>query len=290
MAISFIFIVFFSACSERPKNELELFKALDESLLNSNKTINRSTETLLMLLQEKAEAPSSSYRAKLWLPKAILTQKLSTDVILNIEVFRSSLKKEPVRKIKGEELYDRLLSYQESVFAIDSQMTNVFKTIEIIKTPKINSSDGVRENMEALFKNIPVEAAMAILSQFQNNVRNLENRMIGFCNSKVYSEVWFDFYSTIIGQSCNYVRGGTNMEIYAGVGAFSKSVNPSISIYNKSITVGYDGVAVYKFKASNRAGKHFIPVKISYTDQDGKQQIVEKVVEYTVMKEPDQNN
>jgi hypothetical protein len=40
-----------------------------------------------------------------------------------------------------------------------------------------------------------------------------------------------------------------------------------------------------EFKASSKAGKHFVPVRISYFDEEWKQQTVEKLVEYTVAEE-----
>ena len=45
-----------------------------------------------------------------------------------------------------------------------------------------------------------------------------------------------------------------------------------------------DVIAHYKLKAASRPGKYYVPVKINYTDQNGKQQTVQKEIEYTVAK------
>ncbi|MEI9810185.1 MAG: hypothetical protein WDO16_21235 [Bacteroidota bacterium] len=100
--------------------------------------------------------------------------------------------------------------------------------------------------------------------------------------------VFYDVYSTIIGQSSNIVRSGEQIEITAGVGAFSRIASLKITIAGKEVTAGDEGIALYKFKSSSKPGTHFIPVKLSYTDQDGKEQTIEKNVEYTVAEECDQ--
>ena len=55
--ISFLMAVFFSSCTNRSETELAIFKALDESLVNSNLTINKSTETILSELNGKKTNP-----------------------------------------------------------------------------------------------------------------------------------------------------------------------------------------------------------------------------------------
>ena len=47
------------------------------------------------------------------------------------------------------------------------------------------------------------------------------------------------------------------------------------------LTVGAEGTAIQKL-AGGGIGNHSVPVRITYTDQDGKTQVIEKTVEYTV--------
>jgi hypothetical protein len=44
-----------------------------------------------------------------------------------------------------------------------------------------------------------------------------------------------------------------------------------------------NGVAVYKFKTSLKAGKYSVPVKIEYTDFDGKRKVLTNKMDYTVV-------
>jgi gliding motility-associated protein GldM len=67
----------------------------------------------------------------------------------------------------------------------------------------------------------------------------------------------------------------------AGVGAFSKAAQPLISINGQSVGLGEDGQAKLKM-AGGGLGKHSIPIVIRFKDQDGKDQTINKTIEYTV--------
>jgi gliding motility-associated protein GldM len=311
-----IFIaVFFSACSDRVKTDIIVYKALDESLVNSNAIIERQSRTVYTSLEEKLMDAATSEKAKLWYPKAKLIQKLSTDIYIYMEDLKTDLKKEAGLKPdkstesfreadknavirlfdkngKGKELYEKLQKYKTDMLEIDSQMNNEFENTTLLTTREFELSTSKQEDFtKTFFDDIPTIAALAMLSKFANNVRIVENKMISFCNNKTvsYNDV-DDSYSTIITQSSSYVRAGEEIEITAGIGAFSKAGLPKITIDGKDIPPGYSGAAIYKVKASVKAGKHIVPVEISYIDQDGKKQTIEKQVEYTVVKEAEINN
>ena len=77
------------------------------------------------------------------------------------------------------------------------------------------------------------------------------------------------------------------MEIIAGVGAFSRRSKPVFTIKNKNVPIDENGTAILRFKAPHTPGKHFVPVKINFINEVGKEEEVIKNVEYTVIKEPD---
>jgi gliding motility-associated protein GldM len=74
---------------------------------------------------------------------------------------------------------------------------------------------------------------------------------------------------------------GQEVEITAGVGAFSKAALPQISINGTGVPMGEDGAAHLKIPASGM-GVRKIPVVIRYKDQEGKDQVVNKEVEFTI--------
>jgi gliding motility-associated protein GldM len=72
------------------------------------------------------------------------------------------------------------------------------------------------------------------------------------------------------------------MEITAGVGAFSKAALPDISIDGQAIPISADGTAHKPMKASSALGKHSVNVTIKYKDQEGKDQVMTKRIDYEV--------
>jgi gliding motility-associated protein GldM len=306
LASSTFLAIFFSACSNKPDNNLIAFKALDESIINSTKIINRSSESIYMALENKLMDSRTNFQAKIWQPKAMRIQQLSKDMYDYIDELKISLKKEAGLKInegqevfrendrnavnylfgskgKAKELYERLKQYKRDILAIDSQMSDAFNNTVLLTTESFDTLSNKQQNPAKFFFNkISVIAALAILNKFQNNIKITENRMTSFCNENVSYGDYFTTYSPIITQSSSYVRSGEEIEIMAGIGAFSRKNLPEILINRINAPLAEDGAAHYKFKASNKPGKYSVPVKISYTDADGNKQWVEKNIEYTV--------
>jgi gliding motility-associated protein GldM len=315
LAVSIFIAVFFTACVDKIKTDLNVYKALDEGLVNSNIVIHNGSLEECRFLEDKTLDPETSDRAKRWYPKAKLIQELSGEVYNYIEVLKTDLKNESGlkseggnesfreadknavvhlfdRKGKGEDLYKRLQKYKTDIMAIDSQITYAFdKTILIISRAFESSENKQQDFTKTFFDDIPAIAALAMLSKFQNNVRITENRMVNFCNNHSCDMgIIYDTYSAIITQSSSYVRTGEEIVISAGIGGFSKAALPKIIIDNKDVQLGYGGSAIYKFNAPAKPGKHIVPVQINYIDQDGQKQTIIRNIEYTVAKETDINN
>jgi gliding motility-associated protein GldM len=132
---------------------------------------------------------------------------------------------------------------------------------------------------------VPTIAALTILSKFQNDIKVSENKVVTFCHQKVGEvEVQQDAFAAIAVANANYVLPGQEIEVTAGVGGFSTkaSVAPQISINGQGIQLGPDGTAHYKFNAGAVGTGKSIPVHISYTDQNGKVQVRDIPIPYTV--------
>ncbi|MEJ0105835.1 MAG: hypothetical protein WDO19_26240 [Bacteroidota bacterium] len=93
--------------------------------------------------------------------------------------------------------------------------------------------------------------------------------------------VRFDTYAAIVGQSSSFVLPNQQIEVTAGVGAFSKAAKPTITIGGSTVPIGDDGAAHQKITASS-IGEHDVPVTIVYTDQEGKLQTIKENIKYTV--------
>lgn len=285
---------------------LNAFKTVNNSLQNTNNTVNNSTQTILASLSEKTTDPATAEKAKLWLPKAKQVEAYSTDVYNFIQGLKDRIvtdangdPKDPTKKYKednldiathlmvekgeGKKLYDKLAKYKADVLGVDPIVQKEFeKTLQIDLTQPKTESKANNSWEAAYFRMVPTVAALTILSKFQNDIRTSENKVVAYLHEQVGKvTVRFDTYAAIIGQSSNYVMPGQEIEITAGVGAFSKAAQPTIMIGGKTVPIGDDGAAHLKVPTAG-IGDHSIPVTINYVDQDGKQQSIKKDVPYTV--------
>lgn len=288
---------------------LNAFKTIDNSLSNTNRTISNSTSTIMSSFQEKMKNPETAEKAKIWGDKAVQVQKLTTDIYNYVEGLRNRIHKEAgfdpaakegdstfkednqdvtqrimIEQREGAKLKARLDQYKKALLAIDpiiaQQFTNSLQVNTEIPEVKNRSNNSFEE---AYFYMVPTVASMAMLRKFQNDIRTSENRVIATLHDQVGRvEVVFDKYAAIIGQSSNYLMPGQEIEIKAGVGAFSTSALPQITINGAGAPLGEDGAATAKFAAGG-VGNHTIPVSITYTDQTtGKRETITKTIEYTV--------
>jgi len=139
---------------------------------------------------------------------------------------------------------------------------------------------------KSFFNDIPVIAACAMLSKLENNIRVIENSYINFCHSKtiVYNH-GYEVFSIILGQSSSCVKGGDNIEITGGVGAFSVAAQPKFTVDGQFIPVDENGVMVYKFNAPPKAGNYNKHIVLEYVTPDGTRKTIKKDLEYKVIEE-----
>lgn len=283
---------------------LNAFKIVDRSLRNTNGTINNSTNTIMASLDEKRSDPASAAKANVWYPKAQQAQALAKDMYDYITSLKSKIlagaefKKEDssykqdnldvatrimVTEGEGKRLRDRLEKYRNDLLAIDPLIAQEMKnSLQIDVSIPPTQDKGNKTWEDAYFHMVPSVAAITMLSKFQNDVKTSENKVVAFCHEQVGKvAVRFDQFATMLGQSSSYVMPGQEIEITAGVGAFSKAAQPSITINGSSAALGEDGAARMKVSAGG-VGTHSIPVHFVYTDQEGKKVAVDKTIEYTV--------
>jgi len=286
---------------------LNAFKTVNRSLDSTNATINKSTETILASLQDKATQNETREKALIWLPKAQSAQAMSKDMMTYIESLRmeilkaaefdpkkngdSSFKQDNldiatrimVEEKKGQELKNKLEQYKKNLLGIDPAIENEFKNSLQIDLSTPPSQDKSKKTWEqAYFHMVPTVAAITMLIKFENDVKTSENRVVAYCHEQVGKvTVRYDSFGAIIGQNSNYLMPGQDVEITAGVGAFSKAALPIISIGGQSAPLDENGAAHLKIPGGG-IGRHSVPVHISYKDQDGKPQVIDKTIDYTV--------
>jgi gliding motility-associated protein GldM len=294
---------------------LNAFKVVDKSLTTSNSNLTSANNTLYASLEAKLKDPVTSEKAKPWNDKALIAKQLSTDLSNYIDQLKVELKKEAGEhevekdgqkvmefkeddleaatrlfgnekggKNKGPELQKKLNDFRESMLNIDSSIRKEFeKTFPVDVQDKVIGQDGKpKEFTFAYFHMTPTVAALTLLSKFQNNVKNAENQVVTYCHNQVGAvKVVYDQFSALVGQSSNYIMPGEEMEITAGVGAYSKAAQPVISINGSNVALGEDGKASSKFKVSG-SGSRTVPVVVRYTTPKGDVETKTFDVKYTV--------
>jgi gliding motility-associated protein GldM len=286
---------------------LNAFKTVNNSLQKTNTVVNNSTQTIMKSLADNITNPqdaSTAAKAAIWKPKAEQVVNYTAGVYNYIQSLKDQITKAaggdpatgkeltrddnmdiPTRLLidqgAGKKLLEMLTQYKSDILTkIDPLVSTQFAISLPINLEKPNNKSGSWES--AYFHMVPTIASITMLSKFQNDLRTTENKVVAFCHEQVGKVVVkFDTYAAIVGQSSKYLMPGQNLEITAGVGAFSKTAKPNVNIGGANIPVGDEGTATQSI-AGGGVGNHSIPVTIVYTDQDGKQQTIKKDIEYTV--------
>ncbi len=293
---------------------LNAFKVVDKSLITSNNNLTTANATIYESLKAKMADPGTREKATIWNEKAERAKKLSTDLSAYIDDLKTKLKKEAGSKMvdvdgkqveqfkeddleaatrlfgsgeggqkQGPELEKRLKDYKTAMLGIDPEIKQKFEnTFPVDVAPQKGQDGKEKEFTEAFFHMTPTVAALTLLSKFQNNVKNSENLVSGFCHTKV-GEVKFilNKFEPIATANSTYLMPGEELIVTAGVGAFNDASKPVISIGGTPTALNEKGVAEKKFNVSG-GGNQKVHVSISYTKPDGTQDKLEKDVEYTV--------
>ena len=287
---------------------INAFKVVDNSLSATNKVVNSSTETIMKSFQEKLTGPQAD-KAKIWMPKATQAINLTKEIYDIIEGLKTKIKveagydpKDPNSTFKednidiatrimdkqgeGEKLKAALEKYKQQLLAIDPEVGKQFaNSLPIDLTIPKSTTGGNLGNItwtRAYFNMTPTVAALTMLSKFQNDVKTSENRIVNEFHTRVGQvAVTFDRYEPIVGANSTYLFPGQELQISAGLGAFSSKNLPQVTIAGRSVPVNENGMAIFK-TAVNSGGGGSIPVVIRYKDQDNNEKVIETKVDYTV--------
>ena len=286
---------------------LNAFKTVNRSLEITNKTVDKSTTTIIASLEDKLLEPTTRTKAEVWLPKAQEAQRLSKAVYDYIQGLKNRIlteaggdPKDATKKFKednldistrvmiekgeGKKLLSMLDKYKKDVLGIDPSIDSSFKNTLPINLEKPVTNNRAGKTWEgAYFHMIPTVAGLTILSKFQNDVKTTENNIVQFCHNKVGEvTVRYDTFAAFAATNSSYVMPGDEMEVTAGIGAFSKAALPIVTIDGVATPLTEDGAAHKKVTASASLGKHTVQVNIKYKDQEGIDRVETKTIEYTV--------
>jgi gliding motility-associated protein GldM len=206
-------------------------------------------------------------------------------------------------KGEGKNMYEKLAAYKKSVLEvlnpaefkdnpalqkdIAAKRAEFEKTLPLdlqvpVKAHTERTSDSAKDWTFSYFHMTPTIASLTILSKFQNDVKNSESQLVDYIHSQIGKvKLVFDQFQAIAQASRTYAMPGDEIEITAGVGAFSTAAKPKIYVAGQLQNLAPDGTADFKTTASG-AGEHSVDVKIDFVKPDGTPASVTKTVKYTV--------
>ncbi|MBN8858457.1 MAG: gliding motility protein GldM [Sphingobacteriales bacterium] len=287
---------------------INAFKTVNNSLDKSNGTLSAASGEIYTAFQSSLEDPKTREKAAIWKPKADQIKELSSKMSSYIDDLKDKLKRESgynpekgdttfkVENLdaatrlmatngEGEKLRTALDQYKKDVLAIDPEIAKEFDHSLPINLEKPVSEAGNTNQSwtDAYFHMTPTIAALTILSKFQNDVKNTENKVASFCFKKIGDvKVIYDKFEPMVGTNSTYLMPGENLELKAGLGAFNASVKPKVFVNGSPVPVGENGVAELKMPAGG-SGAHSVKVDVKYPDPNtGEEKTITKTIDYTV--------
>src|SRR6185312_14385475 len=281
-------------------------------LETSNDNISTSNNNLFESLKEKLAEPQSHDKAMIWAPLAAKAQgysdamykyldslklalKISADLRMkaplpgttdSIEDFRADNLDASTRmfetKGEGPKLQARLDQYKKDMLGLDPAINAAFEHQFPVSTRPPRSIEGHRKDFtQSFFHMTPTIAAITILSKFQNNIKNAENEIVTYCHTQIGKvEVHMDKTGVLVGTNSTYLMPGQQLQITAGVGAYSSAAAPSISINGNNVPVA-NGQGTYTTAVSG-PGEHIVNVNVTFRDENNQVQTKSVPVKYTV--------
>jgi len=290
------------------------FKTIDRSLNNSNAVIDRKDETLFASLKEMLTKAETKDSAAVWAPRAQQAAQYSEEMIKYIDNIKNEMiaasepepakdgkeatynfknTEAPTRMLveessggdkKGEELLQKLTEYKAKLLGIHPSIKATFENdlpLNLAVPPSLN---GAQEMPWAYtyFHMTPTVAAVAMLSKFENDIKNSEAQVVEYCHKQIGAvKIVYDKFVPIAEESSQYLMPGQELTITGGVGAFSTTSQPSVTVDGSSVPIGPDGTALYKTTVGG-PGSYSKKVTISFKKPNGETGTVDKELKYTV--------
>ena len=284
---------------------LNAFRTVNKSLNDATNTIEGKNRNLFASLNDLKNDAKTKEKAIIWAPRADKAKQLSDEMNNYIVTLQNKLKQEADLDPKtgeynegsleaatrlmdeqgeGEKLRKKLIEFKSALLNIDP--TTIGK--EFQNSLPINTDKPPVENetnntwSAAYFRMTPAVAAVTILSKFQNDVKNSESQVVEYCHNQIGQvKVVYNQFKAFAGQSSQYLMPGQELDITAGIGAFSSEAKPTIIIDGKVIPLDADGAANYKTTVG-AAGSYTKKVHITFTKPDNTLGSVDKEISYTV--------
>ncbi|MCG2612704.1 hypothetical protein LZZ85_00370 [Terrimonas sp. NA20] len=280
------------ACKNNNPSSDNVLTIANDGLLQSITSAKQSTENVLLALQEKKADPLTAPKANVVEPKALAVDDQANDLVSRIEKIKDQLWQERNSHNVSEKILqqtaglpDLFFSFRNTILLNNPDFINQVDSMpplfaehfdqRIIKGESIN---------KLLFESISPSEAILILSRFQLNIRELALKSAVIMLQGTHRVALIcTFVSPMIAQSHQVLKPNGQLTIELALGEIRYRGLQQVKMNGKELSLNETGTYKARFTAPSIAGKYKIPVVASFTDQDGKEQTIQKDITYEVM-------
>ena len=266
---------------------LNAFLTMDKSIGESSRIVGDSNAQLFGAIEQQADAYSQFVPFK---TKANEAQILVKDFYGYVGGLRSELietsggldannepvskkRKEPTTRLfvnegRGEELESKIIEIRKRLLDLveDENEKALLEKILPLELEPIPADSDKNNWAQFTFQQMPVAAALPILSKFQNDAKIAESAVLTYFYNKVQADdIVFDQYSAVISADKSYVIKGESLSSEIFLSAFSTTAdNVTIKVNGREVDVR-GGKALFNIRP-NEIGRHSFLAEVSMTN------------------------
>jgi gliding motility-associated protein GldM len=259
---------------------LHAFKTINQSITQSNASISGKNNELYQAFQDNENQPAKHDRVKPYNDRAKQIKAEAQKMIAYLESWKDRIiaesggytdDKDGEKEIKaegnidastlllverkgGDSLKQKLLDFRTTILnAIDpAAKSKIDKQLPVkVENPKKSDNNPQADWSTGNFHNMPVMACVALMSKFQNDVRNSEALAVQELFAEAHqSEIKFDEIAAIGVPKTSYVLAGQKVEASIMMVAYNKAAQLQVSPGGGHISKIQDGIAQWETIAS----------------------------------------
>ncbi|SEN39669.1 hypothetical protein [Niastella yeongjuensis] len=314
LIIPAVIVVLLGGC--HPEENPDQLKAVNRSLEYANGVMEEANKLVYEEFgRTKRELHSWVFTA-VWEPKAKQIGQYSDSVRLFIRTIKgellkqsNSLKIDYVDLTKqlhnadgiGGQLLNKLIAFKDSIPAViysgdtmsrfykQDLLNDFLKTVPLLPAyrdslPADKKIEYKKQWLEKSFGRTSALMAMIMLNKIESDVLATENTFITYCKDQVAigCNMSYLHVTALAFLSSSYIKPGQSIQVSAGLGTFTSTSKPIITINNSRVPLNDQAVAEYTFKPIGKPGEYSVPVKIEFTKPDGTKDTISKLAKYII--------
>ncbi|HEX2606586.1 MAG TPA: hypothetical protein VHK91_04365 [Flavisolibacter sp.] len=271
------------SCGNRSNDASEILKSSTVLLHQSNEDLSQRINDLTTPKKDLSQTGRVLTGAAESSDNIRAIQQLSDDILSYLK--QAELKADSLFSRSGNSSKD--IADRKSLF-----LKEMYSKVShyIAKTLKLNSwlSKNLAREVPVIFKvsdaltsTVSEPELRSLIEQYRHKVLSFEYKALEVQISEISFED-FTIFNAIIAQSSTCLKPGDTLTITAGIGAFTRKNDPAIQINRKNVPLDDQNVAIQKMKITSIPGRYVVPIKVQYTDQDGKAQYFNQIIRYEV--------